>query len=143
MDITRQKNFTDWYQEVIKAADMAENSTVRGCMVIKPWGMGIWERMQRLLDDRIKATGHENCYFPLFVPVNVNALGWVFFANLMQIPAERMFVENVPRFGHAMSCDSAINLADVLEQRRVAPGDRFVMLSVGLGGHWCSALMER
>jgi prolyl-tRNA synthetase len=71
MDITRQKNFTDWYQEVIKAADMAENSTVRGCMVIKPWGMGIWERMQRLLDDQIKATGHDNCYFPLFVPVSL------------------------------------------------------------------------
>ena len=71
MDITRQKNFSDWYQEVIKAADLAENSTVRGCMVIKPWGMGIWERMQRLLDDQIKATGHDNCYFPLFVPVSL------------------------------------------------------------------------
>jgi prolyl-tRNA synthetase len=71
MDITRQKNFTDWYQEVIKAADMAENSTVRGCMVIKPWGMGTWERLQRLLDERIKATGHDNCYFPLFVPVSL------------------------------------------------------------------------
>ncbi len=71
MDITRQKNYTDWYQEVIKAADMAENSTVRGCMVIKPWGMGLWERMQRLLDDEIKRTGHDNCYFPLFVPVSL------------------------------------------------------------------------
>ncbi len=71
MQNTRQKNYTDWYQEVITGADMAENSTVRGCMVIKPWGMGIWDRIQRLLDDEIKRTGHENCYFPLFVPVSL------------------------------------------------------------------------
>jgi prolyl-tRNA synthetase len=71
MEITRQQNFTDWYQEVIRAADLAENSTVRGCMVIKPWGMGIWERIQRLLDEQIKATGHDNCYFPLFVPLGL------------------------------------------------------------------------
>ena len=71
MDNPRLKNFTEWYQEAIRLADMAENSIVRGCMVIKPWGMGTWERMQRLLDDRIKATGHDNCYFPLFVPVSL------------------------------------------------------------------------
>ncbi|WP_375291363.1 proline--tRNA ligase [Qipengyuania sp.] len=65
----RADDFAAWYQEVITAADMAEESGVRGCMVIKPWGWGIWERMQRLLDDRIKATGHENCYFPLFIPL--------------------------------------------------------------------------
>ncbi len=67
---TREGDFAAWYQEVISAADMAEESGVRGCMVIKPWGYGIWERMQRLLDDRIKATGHENCYFPLFIPLS-------------------------------------------------------------------------
>src|SRR5262245_28754268 len=71
MDNPRLKNFTEWYQEVIRLADLAENSLVRGCMVIKPWGMGTWERMQRLLDERIKATGHDNCYFPLFVPVSL------------------------------------------------------------------------
>jgi len=49
---------------------MAEDSGVRGCMVIRPWGYGIWERIQRLLDDRIKATGHENCYFPIFIPLS-------------------------------------------------------------------------
>jgi prolyl-tRNA synthetase len=65
----RADDFAAWYQEVITAADMAEESGVRGCMVIKPWGWGIWERMQRLLDDRIKAAGHENCYFPLFIPL--------------------------------------------------------------------------
>lgn len=65
----RADDFAAWYQEVITAADMAEESGVRGCMVIKPWGWGIWERMQRLLDDRIKATGHDNCYFPLFIPL--------------------------------------------------------------------------
>ena len=65
----RADDFAAWYQEVITAADMAEESGVRGCMVIKPWGWGIWERMQRLLDARIKTTGHDNCYFPLFIPL--------------------------------------------------------------------------
>lgn len=67
---TRKENFPEWYQQVVKSADLAENSSVRGCMVIKPWGFGIWERMQRQLDDRIKATGHENAYFPLFIPLS-------------------------------------------------------------------------
>lgn len=66
----RAVNFPDWYQEVVKAADLAENSAVRGCMVIKPWGYGIWERVQAELDKRIKATGHENAYFPLFIPLS-------------------------------------------------------------------------
>ena len=65
----RADDFAAWYQEVISSADMAEESGVRGCMVIKPWGYGIWERIQRLLDDRIKAAGHENCYFPIFIPL--------------------------------------------------------------------------
>ena len=67
---TREKDYPEWYQQVIKAADMAENSVVRGCMVIKPWGYGIWERLQAELDARIKATGHENAYFPLFIPLS-------------------------------------------------------------------------
>ncbi|MGH7442371.1 MAG: aminoacyl--tRNA ligase-related protein, partial [bacterium] len=71
MNTIRAKDYTKWYQEVVQMADLAENSVVRGCMVIKPWGMGTWERVQRLLDDRIKATGHDNCYFPLFVPVSL------------------------------------------------------------------------
>ncbi|MXP09474.1 proline--tRNA ligase [Pseudoblastomonas halimionae] len=69
LNTRRADDFAAWYQEVIGAADMAEESGVRGCMVIKPWGYGIWERMQRLLDDRIKATGHDNVYFPLFIPL--------------------------------------------------------------------------
>lgn len=67
---TREEDYPEWYQQVIKAADLAENSPVRGCMVIKPWGYGIWENIQRQLDDRIKATGHENAYFPLFIPLS-------------------------------------------------------------------------
>jgi prolyl-tRNA synthetase len=67
---TRAEDYPEWFQQVIKAADMAENSPVRGCMVIKPWGYGIWENMQRYLDDRIKSTGHENAYFPLFIPLS-------------------------------------------------------------------------
>ena len=70
LSVTREANFAEWYQTVIAEADMAEESGVRGCMVIRPWGYGIWERMQRLLDDKIKATGHENCYFPLFIPLS-------------------------------------------------------------------------
>jgi len=67
---TREEDYPEWYQQVIKASDMAENSPVRGCMVIKPWGYGIWESMQRQLDERIKNTGHENAYFPLFIPLS-------------------------------------------------------------------------
>jgi len=67
---TRADNYQDWYQEVIKAADLAENSDVRGCMVIKPWGYALWENVQRVLDGMFKATGHVNAYFPLFIPVS-------------------------------------------------------------------------
>lgn len=67
---TRSENYPEWYQEVIKAADMAENSPVRGCMVIKPWGYAIWENMQRVLDGMFKATGHVNAYFPLLIPLS-------------------------------------------------------------------------
>ncbi|KQT31738.1 proline--tRNA ligase [Sphingomonas sp. Leaf412] len=70
LPVTRDADFAAWYQSVISEADLAEESGVRGCMVIRPWGYGIWERIQRLLDDRIKATGHENCYFPLFIPLS-------------------------------------------------------------------------
>ena len=66
----RADDFAAWYQEIITAAELAEESGVRGCMVIRPWGYGIWERMQRLLDDRIKATGHANAYFPIFIPLS-------------------------------------------------------------------------
>ena len=71
--ITRDQNFADWYQEVIKEADLAEHSGVRGCMVLKPWGWAIWEHLQARLDAMIKATGHRNCYFPIFIPVELLA----------------------------------------------------------------------
>ncbi|KAF3363283.1 Proline--tRNA ligase [Chlamydiales bacterium STE3] len=67
---TRQEDYPEWYQQVVKGADMAEASGVRGCMVIKPWGYGIWENIQKELNDRIKATGHQNAYFPLFIPLS-------------------------------------------------------------------------
>lgn len=67
---TRDENYSEWYQEVIKAADLAEHSPVRGCMVIKPWGYTLWENMQRILDGMFKATGHQNAYFPLFIPLS-------------------------------------------------------------------------
>src|SRR5689334_14179892 len=65
---TREENYPEWYQQVVKAADLAENSPVRGCMVIKPWGYALWENIQRVLDQRFKDTGHQNAYFPLFIP---------------------------------------------------------------------------
>ena len=64
----RSENYSEWYNEIVKRAGLAENSAVRGCMVIKPYGFAIWEKMQRALDDMFKATGHVNAYFPLFVP---------------------------------------------------------------------------
>jgi len=65
---TRVEDYPEWYQQVVKAADMAEVSPVRGCMVIKPWGYAIWENIQRVLDGMFKDTGHVNAYFPLFIP---------------------------------------------------------------------------
>jgi prolyl-tRNA synthetase len=66
----REENFPEWYQQVVKASDLAENSEVRGCMVIKPWGYGLWENIQRQLDRWFKDTGHKNAYFPLLIPVS-------------------------------------------------------------------------
>ena len=65
---TRAEDFSAWYNEVVLRAELADYSPVRGCMVIRPQGYGIWERMQRALDDMFKATGHVNAYFPLFIP---------------------------------------------------------------------------
>ena len=67
---TRAGDFAAWYQDVISADEMAEESGVRGCMVIRPWGYGIWERIQKIMDARIKEAGVENCYFPLFIPLS-------------------------------------------------------------------------
>lgn len=67
---TRAEDFPEWYQQVIRAAELAEPSDVRGCMVIRPWGFGIWEKMQRQLDAMFHATGHRNAYFPLFIPLS-------------------------------------------------------------------------
>lgn len=67
---TRDENYPEWYQQIIGAAELAEASGVRGCMVIKPWGLSIWENIRRELDGRFKATGHKNAYFPLFIPVS-------------------------------------------------------------------------
>src|SRR5947208_1865750 len=65
-----EDDFPEWYQQVIRAAELAEPSEVRGCMVIRPWGYGIWENMQRQLDAMFRATGHRNAYFPLFIPLS-------------------------------------------------------------------------
>lgn len=67
---TREEDYPEWYQQVIKHADLAETSPVRGCMVIKPWGYSLWENIQRGLDKMFKDTGHQNAYFPLFIPMS-------------------------------------------------------------------------
>ena len=67
---TRNEDYPQWYQQVIRSAELAEVSPVRGCMVIKPWGYAIWENMQAALDAKFKETGHENAYFPLFIPIS-------------------------------------------------------------------------
>ena len=67
---TRAEDYPEWYQQVIKASDLAERSPVRGCMVIKPRGYALWENMVRSLDDMFKATGVKNAYFPLFIPIS-------------------------------------------------------------------------
>lgn len=66
---TRDEDFPAWYQEVVKAADMAENAPVRGCMIIKPYGYALWENMQRIFDDKIKDLDVQNAYFPLLIPM--------------------------------------------------------------------------
>ena len=64
----RSVNYSQWYQDLVIKADLAENSAVRGCMVIKPYGYAIWESIERILDDMFKETGHVNAYFPLLIP---------------------------------------------------------------------------
>lgn len=65
---TREQDYPEWYQQIIKAAELAETSPTRGCMTIKPWGYAIWENVQRILDKQLKETGHKNLYFPLLIP---------------------------------------------------------------------------
>jgi prolyl-tRNA synthetase len=67
---TRAEDYPEWYQQVVRAGDLAEISPVRGCMVIKPWGYQLWENMQRVLDGMFKESGHKNAYFPLFIPIS-------------------------------------------------------------------------
>ena len=74
-DLTDQSDdFSRWYNEVVRKAQLADYAPVRGCMVIRPYGFALWENMQRLLDQRIKATGHQNAYFPLLIPESLLAL---------------------------------------------------------------------
>src|SRR6201992_2963431 len=64
----RTADYSKWYNDIVEQADLAEHSAVRGCMVIKPYGYAIWEKMQAVLDKMFKDTGHVNAYFPLFIP---------------------------------------------------------------------------
>ena len=64
----REKDFSEWYLDIVREADMAESSAVRGCMIIKPYGYSIWKNIQKILGEKIEETGHEDAYFPLFIP---------------------------------------------------------------------------
>ena len=68
---TRKNNFPEWYQEIVERADLADNSCVRGCMVIKPYGFTLWENIKNILDKKIKETGAQNAYFPLLIPLEL------------------------------------------------------------------------
>ena len=68
--VTPENDFAQWYQDIVKKAELAENGPVRGTMVVRPYAWRIWELMQRSLDDMFKETGHENAYFPLFIPMS-------------------------------------------------------------------------
>ena len=70
----RSENYSQWYNDLVVKADLAEQSPVRGCMVIKPYGYAIWEKMQRQLDDMFKETGHVNAYFPLLIRSHTSAV---------------------------------------------------------------------
>ena len=88
---TREDDYSQWYNEIVQGADLADNSGVRGCMVIKPYGFALWENMRDQLDKMFKETGHQNAYFPLFIPksylskeadhVEGFAKEWQLFAN--------------------------------------------------------------
>ncbi len=65
---SREQDYSQWYNDIVQQADLAENSGVKGCMVIKPYGYAIWEKMQAALDKMFKDTGHQNAYFPIFIP---------------------------------------------------------------------------
>src|ERR1700748_3695514 len=66
--VSKEEDYSQWYNDLVIKADMAEYSPVKGCMIIKPYGYSIWEKMQSVLDGMFKATGHVNAYFPLFIP---------------------------------------------------------------------------
>ena len=70
---SKEENYAQWYNDLVLKSGLAENSAVRGCMVIKPYGYAIWEKMKAELDRMFKATGHENAYFPLFIPKSFSA----------------------------------------------------------------------
>ena len=82
----RGEDYSKWYIDIVKKAGLADNSAVRGCMVIKPYGFAIWENMQRELDRMFKETGHQNAYFPLFIPKSfLSSLGNYFHTSILSI----------------------------------------------------------
>ena len=80
---TRETDYSKWYNDIVQQADLAENSGVKGCMVIKPYGYAIWEKMQAALDKMFKDTGHQNAYFPIFISVKRQAMWMVSQKNVL------------------------------------------------------------
>ena len=81
--ISKEEDYSQWYNDLVIKADMAEYSPVRGCMIIKPYGYSIWEKMQSVLDGMFKETGHSNAYFPLFIPKSFFSMHSYFLANFI------------------------------------------------------------
>jgi prolyl-tRNA synthetase len=91
---TREENYSQWYNELVLKADLAENSAVRGCMVIKPYGYSVWEKMQAALDKMFKDTGHSNAYFPIFIPKRITTSHRLSATSSRRLPQSRSLNNN-------------------------------------------------
>jgi len=117
---SRKENYSQWYNDLVIKADLAENSAVRGCMVIKPYGYAIWEKMQAALDKMFKDTGHVNAYFPLFIPKA--GQGTIALEILEQAPGTDMLL--VPLSGGGLLAGMAI------AARNINPSIRVIGVSI-------------
>ena len=90
----REENYSQWYNDLVIKADLAENSAVRGCMVIKPYGYAIWENIQKALDEKIKESGAVNAYFPLFIPNSDNDFSCLHIVHILVSIAHSTLIIN-------------------------------------------------
>ena len=101
---SRTEDYSKWYNDLVVKADLADHSAVRGCMVIKPYGYGIWENMQKALDKMFKDTGHQNAYFPLFIP-----------KSLFEAEGSEIYLKPVTEY---VSQDGPVDFYTIIESAR-------------------------